>query len=265
MIHVLYFSPTASTFRVLQALVAALPPQPAKWQSYTLPVERLEAPVFEPDDILVWGSPVYAGKLPNKLLPWLREHLRGCGNPAVLLCTFGNRGFDHALAEMRMLALEGGFRPVAAAAMVSPHAFDGAIGGGRPSEGDLAELRRFAAGIRFADAPPVELPGDAAAPYYQPLRDDLMPAVFLRAAPQFDAARCVRCGACVASCPMGSLALSDSGVPESRGVCIKCMACVSRCEHKAVGILRADFQAHIRMLRQHCREPRKNAFYLNSE
>lgn len=263
MIHVLYFSPTANTLRALQALVSVLPPQPVKWHSYTLPSERAEAPVFELDDILVWGSPVYAGKLPNKLLPWLHEHLHGCGNPAVLFCTFGNRGFDNALAEMQSLAQEGGFRPVAAAAMAAAHVFDESIGEGRPSESDLAELRRFAARIRFDGPALAALPGDPAAPYYQPLRDDMQPALFLKAVPQFDAARCVRCGACIGRCPMASLMFSEAGIPECRGICIKCMACVHGCEQKAVAIPHPDFQAHISMLRQHCQEPRQNSFFLS--
>lgn len=260
MIHVLYFSATGNTIRVLQTLISALPPQPVQWHSYTLPSDRTVVPRFESDDILVWGSPVYAGKLPNKLLPWLRDHLHGCGNPAVLLCTFGNRGFDHALAEMQSLALEGGFRPVAAAAMAASHAFDHRIGEGRPAEADLADLRRFASRLRF-DAPALAaLPGDAEAPYYQPLRDDLQPALFLRAVPQFDAGRCHRCGACLTRCPMGSLAISDSGVAECRGICIKCMACADGCPQQAITISHPDFQAHVRMLREHCQAPRPNYF-----
>lgn len=262
MIKVLYFSPTGNTLRVLQALVGALPQQPVEWHPCNTPAEREAVPAFAPDDILVWGSPVYAGKLPNKLVPWWRTHLRGCGNPAVLLCTFGNRGFDNALAEMQSVALEGGCCPVAAAAVVSSHAFDGSIGEGRPSAEELAELRRWGAQIRFDRTEGLQLPGSASAPYYQPLREDLQPAVFLKAVPRFDTDRCIRCGECAVRCPMGSITLTPEGYPAGQGICIKCMACVRHCPEGAVGIPHPDLQSHIRMLQQHCRAPRQNAFFL---
>lgn len=262
MIKVLYFSPTGNTLRALQALVEALPQQPAEWHSCNTPAEREALPAFAPDDILVWGSPVYAGKLPNKLTPWLRENLHGCGNPAVLLCTFGNRSFDNALAEMQAIAEEGGFRPVAAAALAAQHAFDGSIGEGRPAAEDLAELRRWGAQISFDSKKGLLLPGSAAAPYYQPLREDMQPAVFLKAVPQIDKDRCTRCGECARRCPMGSIALMPEDFPACQGICIKCMACVHHCPQKAIDIFHPDLQSHIRMLQQHCRKPQKNEFFL---
>ena len=49
---------------------------------------------------VVFGMPTYAGKLPNKIMPFIREHVHGNQTNVLAIVTFGNRNFDHALAEL---------------------------------------------------------------------------------------------------------------------------------------------------------------------
>lgn len=54
--------------------------------------------------------------------------------------------------------------------------------------------------------------------------------------PFFDKNKCVKCGSCVRSCPMGVLRLGDDGpetIPGRR--CISCMHCAAICPMQAVG------------------------------
>ena len=118
-----------------------------EYHSYTLPSEREELPQVEAGDVLVWATPVYAGRIPNKTLDYVRRSLHADGNPAVALVTFGNRAYDNALAELVGLMEDGGMRPFGAAAMVTRHAFSDTLGAGRPNEEDLAALDRFAAQV----------------------------------------------------------------------------------------------------------------------
>lgn len=114
-IFVLSFSPTGTTRRVAQAvgeeLAAALGAPAPESIPFTRPAERVEHR-FAPQDIVVAAFPVYAGRLPNKLLPECKAKLFGSGTPVVPVCTFGNRSCDEALREQVLLLEENGFRPV---------------------------------------------------------------------------------------------------------------------------------------------------------
>ena len=50
----------------------------------------------------------------------------------------------------------------------------------------------------------------------------------------FDLERCVRCGACVKTCAMGHLRMTDDGPAARRGLCIGCLQCAAACPRQAV-------------------------------
>lgn len=101
--------------------------------------------LFAQTDLVVVGTPTYAGKVPNKLLPWLQSGLWGNGALAVAVVVFGNRSYDNSLAEL-CATLEGdGFHTAAAGAFVAQHAFTDELAYGRPSWSDLFEAKSFAA------------------------------------------------------------------------------------------------------------------------
>ena len=56
---------------------------------------------FSGEDLVVLGVPVYAGRVPNLLLPYVRDSIRGSGTPAVPVVLYGNRNFDDGLMELR--------------------------------------------------------------------------------------------------------------------------------------------------------------------
>ncbi len=260
----LYFSPAGSTRKVVAFAVESLARRlgvPSVLQGYTTPRDRERwAPIAE-TDLVVWGTPVYAGRVPNKTLEFVDRLVRGCGNPVVLLAVYGGRHYDDALAEMAQLAVRGGMRVVGAAAMVSRHVFSSQLAQGRPDADDWRELEQFCARVEVerADAPAV--PGGAKElQYYTPLREDGAPARFLKAVPFLREERCMVCGKCVDACPMGSIRMLPSGTPEVSGVCIKCMACVTRCPEDAWSFADEDFLSHIRMLESRCERHASNWF-----
>jgi hypothetical protein len=66
------------------------------------------------DTLVLFGVPVYAGRLPAVAAQRLRR-LQGTGTPAVLVVVYGNRLFEDALLELQHLVVERGFRPWLAA------------------------------------------------------------------------------------------------------------------------------------------------------
>ena len=145
-----YYSATGTTDRAVNTVAEELAARlelPLERVPFTRPAERAADHAFTAEDLVVVGSPTYAGRLPNKIAPDFRRALRGGGALAVPLVLFGNRSYDNALAELAALLAENGFRPVAAGAFVGRHAFTDKLGEGRPDWDDRAELRRFAGEI----------------------------------------------------------------------------------------------------------------------
>lgn len=251
---VLYFSPTGGTEKIARAAAGELAGKlglDQEFFDFTRPKGRQAEYRFGPEDLLVMASPVYAGRLPNKLMPEYKAKIFGEDTPAVPLCVFGNRSPDEALRELVLLLEGNGFQIAAAAAFAGRHAFSDKVGEGRPDGDDLEEIAAFAA--RAAEKlsgdslPLLEMDRSEIGPYYTPLKEDGAPAKFLKAKPLTDWSKCSRCGACARFCPMGSI---DRETMEAVGVCIKCQACVRKCTRRAKYFDDPDFLSHVAMLEQ---------------
>ena len=88
-----------------------------KLWDFTLPAGRLAPFVGEAGDLVVVGMPVYAGRLPNLLVPYLKTW-QGKGAYVVPVVVYGNRSYGNALIELRDILTKTGFRPLGAAAFV---------------------------------------------------------------------------------------------------------------------------------------------------
>ena len=115
------YSATGTTDRTVSTIaeeLAAGLDVPLERVGFTRPSERTAVWEFEAGDLVVVGSPTYAGKLPNKILPDFRSSLHGNGALAVPVVLFGNRSYDNALAELAAVLETDGFHTVAAGAFV---------------------------------------------------------------------------------------------------------------------------------------------------
>lgn len=254
-IYTLYFSPTGGTEKIARIVAGELAAQLGAEQeflNFTQPEGRQREYRFGPEDLLVMASPVYAGRLPNKLAPAYKAKIFGSATPAVPLCVFGNRNYDEALRELVLLLEENGFRVAGAAAFAGRHAFSDRVGEGRPDGEDRAQMVEFAQKaaekLRGDRLPALELDRSEIGPYYTPLKQDGTPAKFLKATPQTRWDKCIHCGVCARACPMGSI---DKESMEAVGLCIKCQACVRRCPTHAKYFEDKDFLSHVAMLEEH--------------
>lgn len=265
-IHVLFFSPTGGTERIARIVAGELGRRlglEPEYISFTRPEEREREYRFGPEDLLVMASPVYAGRLPNKIMPDYQAKIRGDSTPAIPICVFGNRSPDEALRELVLLLEGNGFRIAGAAAFAGRHAFSDRVGEDRPDYDDRAQMADFAAGaaekLAEESLPLLELDRSPVGPYYTPLKTDGTPAKFLKARPLTDWGRCCHCGACSRVCPVGSI---DRTTMEAVGLCIKCQACVRKCTRRAKYFDDPDFLSHVAMLEENYTRRAENVVFL---
>ena len=254
----MYFSPTHTTKKIVSAVgkvffekllcetaVADITPLAARMRDYT----------FGEEDILVFGAPVYGGRVASPAAEVLRG-LHGNGARAVVVCVYGNRDYDDALLESRDLLEQAGFRVCAAAAFIGEHSYSGKVGARRPDTEDLLAAASFGivAFEKVASGEPIAKKIKGAYPYKEFSAFMLAP----KAAPETDAGKCTRCGACISLCPVCNIGadLSDGGR------CIACAACVKFCPAGARRFTEEGILSARKRLEENCTVRRQPEFYI---
>jgi ferredoxin len=189
-----------------------------------------EKTVFNARDLVVFGAPVYGGRVFLGARNRFRK-LHGNHTPCIITVTYGNRDYNDALLELYDLVLENGFLPFAAAALIGEHTY-GQIQVGRPDEEDLLEDMNFAIKAHekiISEGPTlVRVPGNRQylmesqggdGGGFRPLTND----------------HCTRCGLCARQCPEGAISNTDYAVIDS-AKCIACFRCIKRCPVQAKNI-----------------------------
>ena len=232
-LHLLYFSPTGTTRRVVEAIAAGLGGPSPDVRDYTLD-RCAPPPVCAKEDLTIIGLPVYAGRIPIQMEEPLRA-LRGGGAACIIAAVYGNRAYEDALLEMSDLLEGGGFRILAAGAFIGEHSYDRRLAGNRPHADDLAAAASFGrqAGEKWRTGrwDPPDLPGS------RPYRQRKPGAIW---APE-RGENCVGCGKCAAVCPMRIVSAADFTVGEP-AACIHCCACVKSCPAAARMIHSAAYE-----------------------
>lgn len=233
-ITAMYWSATGTTEKIMTTVAHEIAEGSTGFTSYdfTLPAARAHGKRFTPDDLVVFGTPVYAGRVPNVLLKYLGT-VEGGGAKAVPIVLYGNRNFDDGLIELRDILEKNGFHTIAGAAFVGEHAFSRTLAAGRPDAQDLDTAREFGQQIlsmlrekRWRTPVPVE-GCTPLRPYYTPRDRAGNPVNILKVKPKTDLEKCDGCGVCADICPMGSI---EHAHPEIvSGICIKCCACEKKC------------------------------------
>lgn len=232
-LRLLYFSPTQTTKKVLNAIAAGLKPESVIHIDLTLPDSIFSKEpgkkISIDDGLTIIGAPVYAGRVPPEAAGRIRQ-FKADGTPTVLVVLYGNREFEDALRELKDLAVEAGFRPIAGGAFIGEHSFADSkfpIARRRPDHKDIEKCSEFGALIRekvqivdSIDSIPIpDFPGNF------PYRD---PTLLKDICPETLEDLCTRCETCVSVCPTAAIALEDKVLTES-GNCIVCCACVKNC------------------------------------
>lgn len=261
-----FFSPTGGTKSIVRMIVSQLEEllhYDVRELDLTSPESRKRVYAFSKEDLLVLGTPVYAGRVPNLIAPDLLKGLRGSGTYAVAVNAFGNRNYDGAPDELKQILEKTGFVPIGAAAIANRHAFSDQIGTTRPDDQDLSAIQKWseqlAEKIRNGSSESLKSVLDLELkPYYRPLGVDGKPASFLKAKPVTDPVKCTHCGICAQKCPMGSIVWGREEAVT--GICIKCQACIRSCPVHAKCFTDEAFLSHVRFLELNCMKPSGNYY-----
>lgn len=261
----LYFSPTHTTKKIVEQIASSLAAMlriECDSMDITTPCSRKQQIIFDSNNIVIFGSPVYIGRLPNLISPYFKT-FAGNGAAAVAVVVYGNRAYDDALAEARDILVSDGFNCVAAAAFVGEHSFSRILGGGRPDGSDLETAVRYAGRIyeKLAGGKAGEgfdVPGnpEALRGFYHATDKNGSSVDIRKVKPQTDRSLCNNCGFCASICPMGSINPADCS--QVTGICIKCCACVKRCPSGAKYFDNPEYLGHKSLLEEKFASVRKN-------
>ncbi len=229
-VKLIYFSATGTTQKVLESIAKGIAIEDVEHINLTLPKEAQQAvPPFS-GELVIIGAPVYGGRLPVDAVNRLKQ-LQASNTLAILIVVYGNREFEDALLELKNLAIDLGFHPVAGGAFIGEHSFasEGVpIANGRPDCQDVQIAMDFGAKIKdkvSAMQSPnaqmeLEVPGSF--PY------EASGARPMTVSPITKEDACTVCGTCASVCPTDAIRINESVATEIE-LCIRCCACIKNC------------------------------------
>lgn len=232
-VRLIYFSPTGTTRKVLESIAKGMSVKNATHIDMTLPKESFQEVTTFSDDLVIIGAPVYGGRLPAEAVKRFR-HIKADQTPAVIIVVYGNREFEDSLLELRNLAVELGFIPVAGGAFIGEHSFatkNTPIANGRPDDLDIQKAADFGTNviktIKSYEVPSsladFEIPGRF--PYESMVRS-------MTVSPVTRDEKCTLCGICADLCPTAAISV-DERVTTKVELCIRCSACIKKCPEDA--------------------------------
>jgi ferredoxin len=262
-VTLLYFSPTGTTRRVLEAIAEGLGPDTVKHMDLTSPGTKIETGRKAFGDLTVIGVPVYTGRVALQAALRL-QRIKVKDAPAVVVVVYGNREYEDALLELKNVSLEAGFTPVAGAAFIGEHSFstrDNPIAEGRPDEADLDQARIFGRMVKkkMGDTGSLQSASNPHVPGNFPYRDR---GPSLGTSPEISESDCINCGKCVEVCPVTAIRFVDNALVTDKNICLLCCACVKNCLPEARTLRDPRLTGFAQKLGATCRQRKEPEFYL---
>jgi ferredoxin len=237
----LFFSPTGSTRRIVEAIAGGTGVPSLAPISVTTPQDRDSFSGQIAGDLLIVGVPVYTGRVPSFVLPPLSK-VDGAGRWALPVAVCGNVRMGTCLAELCAILKRQGFTIPAAGNFVAQHSFacEGfPIAEGRPDQDDLRQAAEFGRRVAGRIAEGAEditcvygrflyirmyVSGSTEPTGFVSMPERHRPTIRVS---EHNTQLCDDCGSCVHVCPTGSIDPESYLIEDE--TCIRCFACTSVC------------------------------------
>ncbi|NMA73386.1 MAG: 4Fe-4S binding protein [Bacteroidales bacterium] len=221
-VNLIYFSATNTTKQVLLAIAKGVGCNAI--QAYDITLGQEGEIEFEEDELVIFGFPVYAGRIPQLSVPVLNQ-FKGKNTPAIIVCVYGNRDYDDALLELRNLVSANQFMILSAGVFIGQHSIFPKTGANRPDQSDLSKAQHFGEEsmmklkeqMDLSDLPEIKVKGNF--PYKEANPIPLIPS---------GNRKCTVCGKCVRNCPTQAISL-DNPRKTDKTRCISCGRCIYVC------------------------------------
>lgn len=222
-LSILYFSATDGTAKVVKEIGRGISNN-YKEYNITQLKNRQETLLFGPDEMIIVGVPVYAGRVPGFLVDYLMK-IKGNDTPAIFITVYGNRDYEDALLELKNIFESNGFNGIASGAFIAEHSNTNKVATNRPDTKDLETAFTFGNEIkdkcqRYPDLS--KLPQRVVKGNFPYKERPIMPSFVPSTTDD-----CIECGICANHCPMEAISYSNyKDIEES---CIRCCSCIKRC------------------------------------
>lgn len=232
-VKVVYFSPTGTTEKVVQAIAEGTNYGNVEFIDITRPDERTRTLQTTSKQLLVMAVPVYMGRVPALLSDWLHT-IDAQETPAVCVVVYGNRVYEDALIELKDILNQCGCRTIAGAAFIGEHSFsrdETPTAKDRPDESDINHALLFGRKIneKILGSSSIDMVSDVNLPGCHPYRGDskLWTVDFISVSDG-----CTQCGICNQVCPVGAINQENCTLIDIER-CITCCACIKKCPNNA--------------------------------
>ena len=178
---------------------------------------------FNENELVIIGIPVYGGRVPITAENRIKQ-LNGHNTPVVLVATYGNIHYSHALFELKSIVESVGFITIGAAIVVSEHNAVSGIATGRPDAHDLSAVSSFINELQKKLSHSDRLENI--------VLKGKMPKTPRGKQPAWPRGNklCKHCGVCRKLCPVQAI---DDPRKKAGNKCIHCLRCIKYCPQKA--------------------------------
>lgn len=255
-LKLVYFSPTGTTRKAVMETARSID---LKSVSFDFSVYKEKKPVlkFSANDFVIFGIPVYYGRVPALFMEYL-QNITGNGTPAALIATYGCREYEDALLELKNEVKSRGFRVIGAAAFPAQHSIIPEIGSRRPNKTDMKTIAEFGVELNrklkkeeSSNQTDLPLPGNT--PYRKYGKNVLFPKA--------DKNMCTLCGTCARFCPAGAIPVKEPAKTDTKK-CIGCMKCVQVCKQHARSVNSLKMKLAENKLKKACQSDKEADIFL---
>jgi ferredoxin len=261
-IKLVFFSPTGTSKKTVQGIAKGMKVDNIELIDLTMPENDAVKIEFSDTDFVIFGTPVYGGRVPVQAAERLAG-IKGNNTLAASIVVYGNREYEDALLELKNIGVDSGFLPVAAGAFIGEHSFsikEFPIAQGRPNKEDISEAEKFGKSIidkieqisNIDNIKPIDVPGNF------PYKEGVAPS---KAAASTDNDACTMCETCATVCPTGAITYEDEVVTD-KDRCILCCACVRVCPTEARELSLPPILEKTKWLYENYSKPKKAELFI---